>query len=146
VIKFNIKPSGPQVLYPRSPLPAITDQVDIDGRSQPGYVSGGDPMIVLDGLYAGANAEGLEISGGHTTVRALNIRRFSGDGIVLEGSGFHTVVACAIGTDRLSMAGVGNHLSGIAVFSRNNTIGQAGLGNVISGNGLVGVYLYGSSA
>ena len=43
----------------RSGLPAITDQVDIDGRSQPGYVNGGDPMIMIDGLYAGPSAEGL---------------------------------------------------------------------------------------
>jgi titin len=127
-------------------LPAITNTVDIDGTSQPGFVNGGDLMIAIDGLYAGPSTEGLDLQSSHCTVRGLNIRHFSRDGILLEGGGSNAILYCGIGTDRLGKLAMGNAWAGIAVLSPNNSIGQTNLGSVISGNGTVGVLLGGPNA
>jgi titin len=142
VIHFNIKPAGPYVIYPLSPLPSITKPVDIDGRSQPGFVHGGDPMISLDGSFAGP-ADGLDITSGNSTVRLLNIRDFNGQGIAIYDGGNDTVLGCQIGTNRGGTLAMPNSLSGIAIVSSFNHIGQAGAdgGCVISGNMGAGVFV-----
>ena len=55
-IAFNVDGGGAQTIAPASPLPIITDQVTIDGRTQPGFA--GAPLIELDGTNAGAGAVG----------------------------------------------------------------------------------------
>jgi hypothetical protein len=47
VIDFDIAPGGAQSIAPRAPLPAITNQVTIDGDTQPGFA--GKPLIELNG-------------------------------------------------------------------------------------------------
>ena len=64
-----------QTIKPTSPLPAITNPVIIDGTTQPGFV--GTPIIVLNGSLAGANANGLTITAGDSTVRGLVIDNWS---------------------------------------------------------------------
>src|SRR5579871_3086493 len=68
-----------QTIQPMSPLPAITDAVLIDGYSEPGAspntLTAGDNariLIRLDGSVAGI-ADGLDITGGGSTVRGLAI-------------------------------------------------------------------------
>src|SRR5262245_25682438 len=73
-IKFNIGGSAPKVIVSNSPLPPITDPLIIDGPSQPGYVD--KPIIVLDGINAGANSIGLWFAGGNSAVNGLVIERF----------------------------------------------------------------------
>ncbi len=51
VIDFAIAGSGMQTISPLSPLPAITNPLDIDGTTQPGYA--GTPLIAIIGQGAG---------------------------------------------------------------------------------------------
>ena len=50
-IDFQIGSGGFQTISPPLPLPTITNQVTIDGTSQPGYTS--FPLITIDGSAAG---------------------------------------------------------------------------------------------
>jgi CSLREA domain-containing protein len=85
-IEFNI-PITPTI-YLTSPLPTITDLVTILGInlniSYPGNVT-------LDGSFAGAGADGLVITSGHTTIKSLIIENFDGNGIVISGAGSNTI-------------------------------------------------------
>src|SRR5205814_1286341 len=55
-IRFAIS-AGVQTISLTTPLPPITQQVIIDGTTQPGYA--GSPLIELNGAAAGAGADGL---------------------------------------------------------------------------------------
>ena len=78
-IAFDIPGTGVHTIDLMSPLPAITDPIVIDGFTQPGShpntspLDQGDnavPQIELDGSGAGANANGLHIDAGGSTVLA----------------------------------------------------------------------------
>ena len=58
-IDFNIAGTGPHVISVGSELPTIDDAIIIDGWSEPDYTTG-NPVIVIDGSLAGANADGLK--------------------------------------------------------------------------------------
>jgi parallel beta-helix repeat protein len=130
-IHFSIG-TGHQRITPASVLPAITDPVILDATSQPGYA--GAPLIELYGASAGAGVTGLTITGGGSTVLAINIDHFTGDGIDLTTNGGDTIQGSYLGS-----ANGGN---GILVTSAGNTIA----GNVISGNTGNGVDITGSAA
>lgn len=49
-IAFNIGGGGSHVIQPISALPAITDNGEIDGTTQPGYVNA--PLIEINGALA----------------------------------------------------------------------------------------------
>jgi parallel beta-helix repeat protein len=147
-IQFSVG-SGVQTITLTSSLPTISDSVVLDGTTQPGYA--GTPLIELNGASAGAGANGLTITANNSTVRALVINRFSGDGISLVSSG-NLIASCYIGTGTDGSTGRGNGGNGVTVpfnssgpnFS-DNLIGgtTASAGNVISGNTGVGVKLVG---
>ena len=142
-IEFHI-PITPSLsvptIRPTSALPIITAKVVIDGETQPaGFVE-------IDGTNAGAGVDGLYITGGNTTVKALVINRFTGAGIHLSGAGNNTITGNYIGTDVTGTkiqqpgkppVGYGNNLSGITIGAPNNQIGN----NVISGNLADGVLI-----
>ncbi|MCB9450499.1 MAG: CSLREA domain-containing protein [Anaerolineaceae bacterium] len=139
-IAFNIPGAGPHTIQPTSALPTITDPVIIDGWTEPDFA--GSPVIEIDGSLAGANANGLWITAGNSTVRGLVINRFGGNGIVLEGS-YNVIQSNYIGTDVTGTLNRGNSSDGIKISATatNNTIGstQVGVGNVIAYNGGNGV-------
>jgi hypothetical protein len=101
VIEFDITGTGPFDIHVLTPLPKITDPVDIEGNSQPGSAANtagsflaelptdpGEtdvafPLIQLDGAVAGAGADGLTIAAVGTSVSGLIITGFSGAGIAL---------------------------------------------------------------
>jgi hypothetical protein len=88
-IAFSIA-SGPQtIIMPASALPAITNPVVIDGMTQPGF--SGKPLIELSGNNAGANANGLTITAGNSTVRDLVMTSDASGNITgsLVGSGLN---------------------------------------------------------
>ncbi|MBI5471481.1 MAG: VCBS repeat-containing protein, partial [Ignavibacteriae bacterium] len=172
-IVFNIPGGGPHSITPLTPLPAITDPVIVDGYSQPG-TSPGVLKIILSGavppgsptgpgaeavLSAHAKtgvgetdnpppADGLTISAGNTTVKALVINGFSGNGIVLQTNGGDTLRGNFIGTDVSGTVDLGNGGQGIIVNgTSNNVIGGTtiGDGNLISGNTNFGIYFAGSN-
>ncbi|MBV9123343.1 MAG: hypothetical protein JO112_08300, partial [Planctomycetes bacterium] len=129
--------TGTWLIKPATPLPAITNPVTVDGTSQMGYAA--KPLIELDGESAGVG-NGLEISGGASTVEGLAINRFSGSGIQLDTFGGDTVQKNYLGTNVTGTTGLGNQM-GVFVHSSSNTIGgtAAGSGNLISGNTLYGI-------
>ncbi|HEV3083402.1 MAG TPA: hypothetical protein VGY66_26700, partial [Gemmataceae bacterium] len=108
------------------------------------------PLIELNGTNAGSGVSGLYIAATQCTVRALVVNRFSQSGIVLSvfGASVDTVQGCYLGTTADGSAAAANGSAGVAVSCSNNTIGgtTAGTGNLISGNSLEGVGLFGSSA
>lgn len=122
-------------------LPGITDPVIIDGATEPDYMA--TPVIELDGSLAGS-VIGLYLANGSdsSTIRALAINRFSGDGMeVANGADGITVVGNFIGTDVTgTMTGFGNGGVGIFITSDLNVIGGAGTDqNLISGNASDGI-------
>lgn len=145
-IFFNIPGTGPHTIQPTSALPEIIDSVVIDGTTQPGYA--GSPIIEIDGTNAGAASNGFTITGGGSTIRALAINRFDGDGIEMSVGGGNWVQACRIGTDVSGTVALGNAGIGIEIrgASQSNVLGTNGDGigdlseqNVISGNGRHGI-------
>ena len=115
-IIFNIPGPGPHIINLNSPLPGILDSfLVIEGCSQPGN----NPMngqVVIDGSnLAGPADHGLVIYARHTKINGLVIRNFPGDGIQIFGGLIDDP------------------------FISNITIGGAGKGNVITGNGSAGI-------
>jgi parallel beta-helix repeat protein len=137
--------SGVQTITPLAALPALTNSVILDGTTQAGFT--GSPLIVLNGGSAGAGVDGLDITGGNSTVRGLVIDGFTGCGIVLSGGGNDVVAGNYIGTDATGAVAVANGLDGVRVYSANNLIGgsTAADRNVISGNSMNGVLISASS-
>jgi hypothetical protein len=137
--------SGPQTIAPGSPLPAITHAVIVDGTTQPGFVA--SPLIELDGANAGTTANGLIISAGGSTVKALVINRFALDGILMLMKGGDTLVGSYIGTDTTGSLALGNGANGVELAGiANNTLGgtTSGKRNLISANALDGVLISGN--
>ena len=134
-------------ITPTSALPIISDPAIVDGTSQPGFA--GSPIIELDGASAGTGVNGLTIAraGGGSTVLGLVINRFNGNGIALDVGG-NVIVGNFIGTDVTGTVALANGISGLDVFSSNNTIGgvSPATRNLISGNGLDGIDLTNAAA
>ena len=89
---------------------------------------------------------------GGTEAEAGNLvsgNRFNGINLYGEHASGNTVLGNLIGTDATGMAALGNGEHGLAViFASTNTIGGTaqGAGNVLSGNGFVGVFVLGENA
>jgi hypothetical protein len=172
-IVFDIAGTGPFTINLLTPLPAITDGLDIDGYSQPGSVTndntfinqetdGAVLMVQLNGALAGAGADGLTIATVGCLIDGLVITGFSGAGIALvpgattSGSAIgNTIEGNFIGvasfdTNSSSLVVPGdNSLAngvGIAISSSNNRIGGTTppTRNIIQGNNADGVTLSGA--
>jgi hypothetical protein len=145
LITFNL-PGGPLfTITPASALPTISEQVLIDGSTQPGYA--GTPVVGLVGTSAGT-ANGLDIVNSNTVVRALFINRFNGNGIQIQGGQNNVVAGCFIGTSPAGTAKLVNVVAGVAILSgRNNRIGgtNAADRNILSGN-QTGLWIAGLNA
>jgi Ca2+-binding RTX toxin-like protein len=90
--------------------------------------------------------------GGNTTA-ARNVIGGGRDGIILNGSGAHhnLIAGNYVGTDRTGMFARPTTFKGISIVDANsNTVGGltatpgTGLGNLLSGNGSEGIFMYGS--
>jgi hypothetical protein len=98
------------------------------------------------GVYIGSGSSNNTIGGAAVGARNI-VSGNRGDGIDLSGAGTsgNQVLGNFIGTDTTGTQPLGNGGQGIAVYagSSNNTIGgtAAGARNVISGNGLFGIFL-----
>lgn len=136
-INFNIPGSPPFTIALASALPAVTNPVIINGTTQPGF--NGAAVVELNGFFAGA-ADGLTINTSASTVRGLAINRFTGDGIVINGTG-NIIEGNIIGTNSLSAANLGNSQNGVLITASGNTVGgaAASAANKIAFNGGNGV-------
>lgn len=160
-INFNIPNTEPgysaaplsYTIQPGTPLPAVSDQVVVDGSTQPDFP--GTPIIVLDGTAAGITAHGLVIgaTAGGSTIRGLVVQNFAENGILLLGG--NNVIAgnyLGIGADGTTAAANNTNdvlqQGGIRVESSSNSIGGtvAADRNVISGNFFAGIQIFGAGA
>jgi CSLREA domain-containing protein len=163
-INFNI-PDGPapglevKTISPSSSLPLITENVTIDGYTQPGAVvntattnaNSAVLKIELNGAGTDANTSGLVATGedaGGTRIKGLVINRFGNHGVFINAP--NTVVeGNFIGTNAAGNADLGNSGAGVVLQSSSGSLvgGQANAAqNIISGNGATGVTVAGTSA
>lgn len=155
-ILFGIEGAIPHRILPLSPLPDISDPAVINGYSQSDSVvntlrNGNNAVvaIVLDGTFAGQQADGIRITGGNTTVKGLVIQNFSEHGIVIEGGSGSTVTGNFLGTNFEGEEAKGNGNGGVRIQnSSGNTVGgfDDGERNLISGNHRNGIRIQGSTA
>jgi CSLREA domain-containing protein len=146
-IHFNISGDSSQTIQLSSTL-IITDPVIIDGLTQLGASC--DPfnlLITLDGTNADPTADGLNITGGGTTIRGLIITHFGQNGLRLDTNGGNVVECNTIngnGTTNLGSATAGVFVSD----APKNTIGGTTpiSGNLISDNGGAGIVISGTTA
>jgi CSLREA domain-containing protein len=156
-INFNIPGEGVKTISPTPELPAITDEVTIDGYTQPGAspntlakATNAKIMVELDGSNAGPSADGLQIEADDVVVMGLAINRFALGGIHLSDdvSGVK-VEGNFIGTDPSGTQGRGNSSAGLGIEGgRNNIVGGTTpeARNLISGNRFSGVLVVGGGA
>jgi hypothetical protein len=151
-INFNIPEAfrdpntGVATISPDSPLPVITDQVTIDGYTQPGAhpntkTVGNDSALKIEltptNLF---NGNGLEIQNSSgSVIRGLVISRFS-TGVSLLGTSAvgNRIEGNFIGTDPTGTIGRGNRINGVSIrFGASQTVvggTTPAARNVISGN------------
>jgi hypothetical protein len=140
-IEFQLAGGGVHVMsILGSPLPGITEQLTLDGTSQPNCTV---PCIVLSGaLIAGTNT-GLSIATNNSVIKGFIITSWGGDGIRISGND-NIVKSNDIGFWPDNPASLPNG-DGIAILGSNNRIGGtlASERNVISGNTWNGIILTG---
>jgi Right handed beta helix region/SdrD B-like domain len=138
----NLFSGGVATVSLTSALPAISAPLVVDARTQPGWssspvvaLSGGNPGIAFDGPTVGVGAGGSTLAG-------LAVGNFKGNGVSINGNG-NTVAANHVGVNAAGTAAWANTAIGINVYGNNNMIGGtvAGAGNVVAGNGGVGISL-----
>jgi hypothetical protein len=130
-IEFAL-PDGETTIQLLSPLPAISESVNISGSTQPGFSN--SPIVTLDGAAIPDDVtDGLVVTGDDVTISDLIVTNFRrGAGIFLADSADTALI-------RGNWIGAGNQ-TGVMVAGNSNSIS----GNVISGNEEVGVALVGS--
>jgi CSLREA domain-containing protein/uncharacterized repeat protein (TIGR01451 family) len=122
-IRFEILPGGPQTIRPQSELPAITDEVVVDGGTQPGFV--GQPLIEIEGSEAGPGADGLTVSSEGSLIRGVLVNGFGGFGIRFDGGRETLLRGNYIGVDHSGTEHRPNEAGGIRLLgSRANAIGE----------------------
>lgn len=155
-ISFSIAGGGVHVIRPRTPLPTITDEVVIDGTTQPGWIDKplveirGDTVDLGDPQNLGMNGLRLDAP---ATVRALTLNRWELAGIRVNSDNA-IIQNCFIGTNNSGSGrapngagpGATDDLGGIVLVGNNGLIGGIdGRGNLISGNDAPGIRLLGSA-
>ena len=155
-IEFDIGGLAPHVIQPTSPLPELTEEVEINGYSQPGSAPATDVSpailsIVLDGSSSSGHLGLLSIDPGASAceIKGLVINNYDRNGIFIEsGADGNVIAGNYIGTDRTGSAGRPNGECGVFIKSSNNRIGGTtpDARNVISGNGWQGVEIWGPDA
>ena len=129
-------------------MPPVTEQLDIDGSTQPDFTT--TPIIVVDGVSAGGGVNGLELAAGSdsSTIRGLVINNFGGAGTQVDSSN-NTIAGNWIGLEADGVTAAGNNTNGIALQagSDNNTVGGtvAADRNVVSANVVNGLAIVGDS-
>src|SRR5581483_10514463 len=153
VIHFNIGGSGPFTIALTGALPTITEQLTLDGTTQPGYSGlGGSNIVVIDGANAGTGADGLTLGSGsdNSVIKGLVINNFGGAGVRIQSSGnsiqqncIGTVFSCADTAAnatgiRIDTGGASNNLIGGVRLTQDQCDGDC---NIISGNTNSGILI-----
>ena len=138
---------GVWTISPGSALPDLSDQVTIDGSTQPGWTT--TPVVEINGTSAGGTTDGLRITADDVMVRSLAINRFGADGIELVSGAANAVIAGNhIGLDAGGTIDRGNGARGIDLGSGSGPTTVGGTApadrNVISGNTSDGIIIFAS--
>lgn len=153
-IRFKIPGSGVKTIKPASPLPAITDSVNINGYTQPGAspntrATGNDAVlkVQLNGTDAGDDANGLVIEADDSTIKGLAINRFGENGILVQGfeASSNKIQGNFVGTNAVGNSDLGNGVNGVRIVGADaNLVGGtvAAARNVVSGNANDGVSIF----
>lgn len=143
---YNITGNGEFTVQPTTPLPAITQSISIDGKTQPGYV--GQPLIEIDGSLSScsfSDCSGLRIQGGTADISGLAINSWAMDGIEIVTPAVAVLTNNYLGTDVTGAAAEPNIGAGVRVSA--GTIGGGDLlGNNIAFNGGAGVAIQGTGS
>jgi hypothetical protein len=132
VIAFNIPGAGPHVIRPTSALPAITEQVSVDGTTEPDYVAG-TPSVQID-----ENFDPITVSGAsNVMIQGMDLSNSGGSQVgtgvnISSSSGTSTVQNCVIRN-----RAIGVQLSGAANF----TVFQNDLVDTGAGGTSAAIYL-----
>jgi hypothetical protein len=146
-IAFNLPGAAPFVIAPVSALPAVTENVIIDGTTQAGFA--GAPLVQLSGVNLTSNVDGLLLQAGGCTVRGLVVSQFPRDGIRLLGPTGSVIQGNYLGTDATGAGAAPNGEAGVFINnSPGNLIGGPGASNanVLSGNTQWGLCISNSGA
>jgi Right handed beta helix region len=141
-IQFSIGTGAQTIAVTSGALPSITEQVVIDGTTQPGF--SGTPLVRLTNATGSSSTPGLDVEARSSVVRGLVITGF-GDGITLGSGGANTVAGNFLGV--LKNGNAAPNAIGVAIRgSDGNVVGgvTAADRNVISGNSSDGVRIDGS--
>src|SRR3954469_1404354 len=145
-IEFNITGSGVHTIAPATVLPTITDQVTIDGYTQPGASantngpSQGTNAVIhveIDGTALGFGSNGLVSNAGNVTIRGLAINRCLNAGIQVGGGGSGTYIfGNFLGTDATGESRPGPQAYGVEIETTAVAVGGPNPAdrNLISGN------------
>jgi hypothetical protein len=157
-VVFNIPGAGAQVISVLSPLPQITDTLEIDGYTQPGakpnsQAMGSDAVILIQLQGTQNTPDGLIINASNCTIRGLAVTNFiqrniffvtGGAGIGVRGGSGNKIEGCFLGikTDGTTAAPNGFGIT-IATAAGGTLVGGTSPAkrNVISGNTLLGMLL-----
>jgi parallel beta-helix repeat protein len=141
-IYFSIG-SGPKIIPVLSPLPTITDTVDLNAATQPGYDD--RPIITLAATGGAQGEAGLAVATTGSSIVGLIIHgfRFS-PGILLSFGGEHVIAGCEVGSFTPTL---GNGHGIVLSNSVANQIGLQGFApNVMLRNFGAGILLSSSSS
>jgi hypothetical protein len=141
-IQFAIPGMGVHMIQPLSGLPAVTVPVTVDGFTQPGASPASQTAaaviaIQLDGALAGAQADGLILDGGRSTLRGLAITNFQDVGLVLGVHGGDVVAGATFTGSRhgnvlVQAAAAGNAIGASTFDGAVTATGAGGGGGVDS--------------
>lgn len=146
IINFDFGIAGVKTITLLSDLPDITDQLFIDGSSDPFYT--GVPLVEIN---ANGNNRAIRIERGgdfsHVHALILNNATFdtNSSGIVVQWVDDVTVTGCYIGTNATGTLAIPNSNAGVyGYFADRLTLGGTGANerNLISGNGTYGVFFW----
>ncbi len=126
-----------------TPLPDITDAVEIDGNSDNDFVD--RPVIQIKGNNVAGAGFVLASGSSSSAIRGLNIVNFGGHGIDVQ-SDSNRIKGNHIGTHNQGVSSNPNGGSGIFISGINNQVGDDGAGNLIAFNNDSGIKLSGASA
>ena len=149
-VQFNLSGGGYQVYEPFVALPSITEEIIIDGSSQPGFVS--QPLIAIDAESATGQSV-LYLMASDSLIQGLTLNFSDDDVIIVEGGSNNVIQGNYIGTNSVgSNNDPASNGSGIVLGfgSSGNTIGFMYTGtddttrNVISSNYGDGINIFGS--
>lgn len=153
-VVFNIPGVGVQVISVLSPLPQITDALEIDGYTQPGakpnsQAIGSDAVVLIQLEGTQDSTDGLTINAANCTIRGLALTNFirqdpffvnGGVAIAARGGSGNKIEGCFIGIEADGTTARPNG-RGVDVATSGTVVGGTSPAqrNVISGNGILGM-------